>query len=179
MSGRIRRALVKDHGDVAVERGLDLHRHLGGKHQPIAVERTCEPDALLADLAERAERPDLKAAGVGEDGAVPAHKAMQTAETLNHLGAGAQPQMEGVAEQDVRTAGRDLAWREPLDRAVGTHRHKGRGLHDAVFKSDATAPRRAVGCQKFKGQRRGHGVSPAKLAKALESGCGKISMASP
>ena len=57
--------------------------------------------ALLGDLADLGQAHHLEAAGVGEDRPVPAHEAVQAAEPRDALGAGAQHQVIGVAEDDV------------------------------------------------------------------------------
>ena len=57
---------------------------------------------FLAHLADRREREDLKAAGVGEHGAVPGHEAMHAAELLEQIDARPQHQVIGVVEDDLR-----------------------------------------------------------------------------
>jgi hypothetical protein len=96
------RAFVELHHDVRVQRALDLHRDFRRQEQLAAVDRRGELDALFRDLAHRAQRKHLEAAGVGQDRLVPAHEAVQAAELVQHFGARAQPQVEGVAEDDLR-----------------------------------------------------------------------------
>ena len=58
--------------------------------------------ALFGDLAHGAQAPDLETARVGEDGLVPLLKAVQAAKALHHIEARAHPQVEGVAQDDLR-----------------------------------------------------------------------------
>ncbi len=57
--------------------------------------------ALFGDLAHLAEREDLETAGVGEDRLVPLGEVVQIAVGLDDLGSRPQPQVEGVAENDL------------------------------------------------------------------------------
>ena len=52
---------------------------------------------LLAHGAERRQAEDLEAAGVGEDGAVPVHEAVQPPQGLDGGNPGPQVQVVGVA----------------------------------------------------------------------------------
>ena len=60
-----------------------------------------ELNAGLADLADAGEREDLKPAGVGQNGPVPAHEAMDAAEALQLVGAGPKHEVIGVVEDDL------------------------------------------------------------------------------
>jgi hypothetical protein len=51
------------------------------------------------------EREHLEAAGIGEDRAVPLRETVQAAMRRNYLEARSQVQMEGIAEDDLRSAG--------------------------------------------------------------------------
>jgi hypothetical protein len=129
--GLVGRALVELHDDVAVQDGLDLHADLGREEQLVAVDRAGELDAFLADLAHLAQAPDLKAAGVGQDGFVPALEAVQAAKALHHVQPRAHPQVEGVAQDDLRAHVFQAARHHALDRAIGAHRHEDGRLHHA------------------------------------------------
>ena len=99
----------------------------------------------LGDLAALGQRPDLEAAGVGQDRAFPAREAVQAAVRLDHLQSRAQIQVEGVAEDDLGAERAQLVGRHRLDRAVGAHRHEGRGLDAAARKAQPAAAGGAVG----------------------------------
>jgi hypothetical protein len=62
-----------------------------------------ERHALLAHLAQIRQRPDLKAAGIGQDRLVPAHEMMQAAQPLHPLRPGPQHQVIGIAQKDIGT----------------------------------------------------------------------------
>ncbi len=128
------RALVEAHRDVRTEHALDVHRGFG--RQPVlgAVDVRAERDAVIVDLVDRGEREHLKAAGVGEDRAIPRREAVQTARRLDHLEARAQVQVVRVAEDDPRV---DRRRAQPvgghrLDRAGGADGHEHRRRDVAV-----------------------------------------------
>ena len=128
---------------------LDAHRLLGRQEQLVAVDRRGELDAFLGDLAQRAQREHLEAAGVGEDGAVPGHELVQAAEGFNDFQPRAQPQVEGVAQADLGADVAQVLGRDALDRAVGADRHEGRRVDGAVVEGQAAATGGAVGGEEF------------------------------
>ena len=135
----VRRAFVELHHDVRVQRALDLHRDFGRQEQLRAVDRRRELDALFRDLAHRAERKHLEAARVGQDRTVPAHELVQAAELVHHVHARAQPQVEGVAQDDLRADVTQFDRVHRLDRAVRAHWHEDRGFDGAVVELQAAA----------------------------------------
>ena len=127
-----RRTLVERHRDVAAQQRLDLHRAFG--RQPLlgAVEVRAEGRAVLVDGAALAQAEDLEAARVGEDRARPGHEAVQAAELAHALGAGAQRQVVGVAEDDARAQPPDVARRQRLHAGLRADRHEDRRLDRPV-----------------------------------------------
>ncbi len=117
----------------------------GVKKQLVAIDRALELDAFFGDLAQLAKAEYLKATAIGQDGFVPAHKGMQAAVLADDVDARAQPQVEGVSEDDLGFDLVQIARRHRLDRAIGAHRHEYRRLHHAVVKRDLAAPRAATG----------------------------------
>ena len=81
---------------------LDAHRFLGCQEELVPVDRRGKSDTFFSDLAQRAQREDLKTTRIGENGLVPAHELVQAAVRGDDLQAGAQPQMESIAEADLR-----------------------------------------------------------------------------
>ena len=149
LAGRVRGALVEDHHHVRIEHLLDLHALLRTQEHPGAVGGRGEGHALLGDLAPVRQREHLEATGVGQDRAIPAGEAVQAAMGADHLQARAQVQVEGVAQDDLRAQGADLVGQHALDRAIGAHRHEGRGLHRATREFQAATAGGAIGTQEL------------------------------
>lgn len=150
VAGRVGRAFVEDHDDVGIQHLLDLHRDFRRQEELGAIVRRRELDAFLGDLAHGAQRENLEAARVGEDGLLPVHEIVQAVMGLDHLQPRPQPQVEGVAKADL---GADFGQRSGchgLDRAVGADRHENRCLDDAVGQGQGAAAGGAVGLEKFK-----------------------------
>ncbi len=145
----IGRALVEHHDDVGVERTLDAHRFFRREEQARAVDGRGELDAFLGDLAHALQAEHLEAARIGQDGLVPLHEAMQAAMLFHDFGARAQPQVESVAQHDLRADFLELVRHHRLDAAVGAHRHEDGGLDHAVVQRDAAAAGAAVGGEQF------------------------------
>ena len=99
----------------------------------IAVEVGAEDNSLLGDAAQAAETEDLVAAGVGEDGARPGHEAMESAKPLDEIGSGAEVEVIGVGEDDLRVeVGFEVALGEAFDGGLCADRHEGGRFDDAV-----------------------------------------------
>ncbi len=113
--------------------------------------------AFFGDLAQIAQRKHLEAAGVGQHRLVPADEAVQALVRVDHLQRGAQPQVEGVAEDDLRADVLELHRRHRLDRAVGAHRHEDGRFHHAVVEGHAAAPGEAIGGEEVEIQHEGSG----------------------
>jgi hypothetical protein len=73
-------------------------------------------------------------------GRVQTHEAVQAAVSSNHFEPGAQPQVEGIAEHDLRADLDQFGGRHRLDRAISPHRHEYRGFDGAVGEGEAAAP---------------------------------------
>jgi hypothetical protein len=159
---RVRRALVKDHRDIGVEHALDAHRLFRCQEQPVAVDRGGKAHALFADPAQRAQREHLEAARVGEDRTAPAHETVQAAVRADDVETRTQPQVEGVAQHDLRAGLDEFRRRHGLDSAVGADRHEGRRVDGAVRKREPAAPRRAVAGDQF--EDRAHGACSSSIA---------------
>ena len=163
-----RRALIENHHDVAAKHLLNVHGFLWPKEDFAAIRRRSEGDAILGDFAPVRQREHLEAAGIGKDGLVPARKPVQPAVRFNHIQTGAQEQMEGVAQNDLRAQVFDLRRQHAFDRTIGSHRHERRSFDHATRESDAAATGGAIGFQKFEGH-----------AAHVEASCGHSNIASP
>ena len=88
---------------------------------------------LLPDPPQARQRKHLKAAAVGEDGAVPAGEFMQPAHAVDEVISGAHMQMVGVAQHHLTVQLLQIeGGHAALDGAAGGNIHKRRGLHGAV-----------------------------------------------
>ena len=106
-----------------------------------AVEVAAEDNAGVAILAEPAQTEELVATRVGEDGAIPTHELVEVAMPLQHLDAGPQKEVVGVAEQDLDAGIFELVGRKALDGADSTDRHEDGGLDDPSGQRDGGGPR--------------------------------------
>ena len=106
--------------------------------------------ALFGDFTNIAKAEDLEAAGVGEDRPLPLHKIVQIAVQFHDFLARAQPQVEGVAEDNLRASGFNFFRRHPFYGAVGANRHKTRRFHYATIKDQAATACATVGSVQFK-----------------------------
>ena len=150
------RALVKLHDDVGVQNGLNLNRDLGRHKEFVAIHGGRKLHAFFADFAHIPQRPNLKTARIGEDGLVPGFKLVQAAKLLHDVQPWAHPQMEGVAQNDLRIHLVQAARHHAFDGAVSANGHKNRGLHDPVIQAHLPTARAccAVLCEYFKFQHR-------------------------
>jgi hypothetical protein len=139
--GLVGRALVELHDDVRIQDRLDLHADLGRHEELVAVDGALEVHASFGDLAHGAQRPDLETARVGQDGLVPLLEAVQTAEGLHDVQARAHPQVEGVAQDDLRAHFFQAARHHALDGAIGAHGHEDGGLDLAVVQGHGATAR--------------------------------------
>ena len=101
VGGRVFDALVKGHGNRRAKVCLNLHALLRSHKDTMAVEVGVEGHALLRNMAQLGQTEHLKAAAVGQDGAVPLGKLVQTAHLSHEFVARAQVQMIGVAQHDL------------------------------------------------------------------------------
>src|SRR5438552_4635369 len=76
---RILGAFIKRHDDVCSQRSLHVYRFFWSEKVRRAIQMRTEFHALIAHLAQLAEAKNLEAAGIGEQGALPGHEAMQPA----------------------------------------------------------------------------------------------------
>ena len=179
----VRRALVELHHDVAVEQGLHLHADLGRQEQLVAVDRRREAHTLLADLAPTAiaaaQAPDLKTAAVGQDRLLPAFEAVQSLELRDHVQTWAQPEVEGVAQDDLRAHLVQRRRQHALDRAVSAHRHEDRCLDHTVVQGQPATAGLAFGGEEVELQHGRDCRSAPALAIRLSSKCGFATLLDP
>ena len=141
---RIRRAFVELHLDVGSQKILHLDGALGRQFMRRAINMRAESHATFGNGPKLAQRHDLIAAGIGQDRAVPAHEAMEAAESRDPLGSRAQHEVIGVAENDICARGFDVVDEHGFDRRGGADRHEGGGVDDAARSCDFSKARVAV-----------------------------------
>jgi len=148
--------VVQHHGNVASEFLLDSNRILGAQMDGGAIEVRFEGCSIFGDAIHGTERKNLKAAAIGQDGAVPTHEPMQPTKFCDQIASGAQRKVIGVPEQDIGPGSDHLVDGQPLDRPLSPDRHKGRGLDDSVWQMKLATPRgsRWIAFQKFERERR-------------------------
>src|SRR5215471_14921846 len=93
--------------------------------------------SLLADLPEIAEAENLKTAGVRKQRPLPAHEFVESTQVAHQLVPGAQIEMVGVAENDLRAQLFQHILRNALHRSSSSHRHEDRRLHLTVRCDDS------------------------------------------
>ena len=81
----------------------------------------------------------MESARVGENGLIPIHEAVQPAVLRDHVQPRTQPQVKGVAQNNLRLHGLEFHGRHRLHGTVGTHRHEDRRFHDTVIQRHAAA----------------------------------------
>ena len=98
--GGVLHTFIKGHGDGRAKVCLDLHTLFRAHKDAVAVQMGGKGHALFGDLAQLCQTEYLKSTAVGQNGAVPAGKFVQTAHLCHQLVAGTQMQMVGVAWAD-------------------------------------------------------------------------------
>ncbi len=130
--GGIGNTFVETHGNVAAELLLNRDGTLWRQEVEAAVEMGAESDALVGYLPRRRQGKNLKSAAVGEDGAVPSHKAVQSPRLGDEIFSGTQGKMVGVAQENGRPHLRQFEGGHGLHRRLGSHGHEHRRLHNTV-----------------------------------------------
>ena len=95
--------------------------------------------AFFGDLAQVTEAEHLEAARIGQDRLVPADEVVQATEGADDIKARSQPQVKGVAKDDLGTGFVQAVGRHGLDGAVGSNRHENRGFDGAVVEAECSA----------------------------------------
>ena len=133
-----RGAFVQDHCYVWPQRLFNLHDPFRREIVLATVNMAAKGDAVIVQLALMGQAENLKAARIGQDGAVPAHKAVETAKLLHQFMAGAQIEMIGIGQDQLRTSLGEIARFEGLDIGQRADRGKGRHLNRAVGRVQGT-----------------------------------------
>ena len=152
--GGVGETFVQRMDDVGAKRLLDLDRQLGGEEPLGAVDRRAEPHAIRGNLPELGQAEHLEAAGVGQDGAVPRHEAMEPAEVAHQLVARAQEEVVRVREDDLGAGLPEVGGGEALHGAARADGYERRRIDHSVRRLEAAAARGAVGHEQLESHRR-------------------------
>ena len=137
--GRVFGALVESHADVGAESYLHLHGVLGRKEVTAAIQMRTEAHTFIGDLAQLRQAVNLEATGVGEHGVRPTDELMQAAHAADGLVAGAEIEMIGIAEDDLRAEGFEDVLRDGFDGAGCADGHEDRSFDGLVGKMQLRA----------------------------------------
>ena len=144
-------ALVKGHGDVAAQIGLDLHGLFRTHKYLMSINVRGEIDTLFLDLSQGCQRKHLESAGVRQNGTIPIHKLMQAAEIVYELVARTNVQVVSIGKLDLtiyvnKVNGGNAA----LDSGASSDVHKNGSLYISVYGMENGASCAALGQNQFK-----------------------------
>src|SRR4030067_3491000 len=91
-----------------------------------------EDGPIIGDLSQPGQAEDLVAAAIGDDGAVPAHEAVEAPHLSDDLHPRTQHEVVGIAQEDVGPQLSQPIGGEGLYRALAPHGGKAGGEHGAV-----------------------------------------------
>ena len=171
-----RHDVVEGHRDIGAQLPLDLHGALRRQRAAGAIDVALELHPVLGDAAKALEGEHLKATRVGQHRPVPGGKPMQPTHLLDHLFAGPEMQVVGVAQNDLGAGAADIVGAETPHDGVGPHRHERRRLDLAVRQRERAGSGRASGAlnPKFK-----HQVSRIIPVPRRSRGCGRSGAGEP
>jgi len=130
--GNRRNALIEHHHDVAADRALDANAFLRGEQMHFPVDVTLEPCPFLRDRPRVRERENLKAAGIGEDGAIPVHEGMDAAHSGEDFRSRAEHEVIRIREEHAGAGGFQAFDGDSFHGRLGSDRHEDRGEHFPV-----------------------------------------------
>ena len=143
----MRRTFIENHRDRRIEKILDLDGPFRRQQMTGSVNVRTEGHPLFRERPQIRERHDLKAAGIGQHRAGPAHEGAQAAKRGHGLGAWPQHEVIGVSENDLRTGPFHRVNGHALHGPGRSHRHECRGVDDTVRRRQLSAPGASAGRQ--------------------------------
>src|SRR5690606_7722996 len=111
---------------------LDLDRFLRTEEQRFTADMGPEGDPFLRNLAEGTETEHLEPAAVGQDPAIPVHKAVQPPCLPDDLVTRTEVEMVRIAQDDPAPDLLQLLRAHRLDGGLGAYRHEHRGFKGSV-----------------------------------------------
>ena len=137
---RIGRALVEGHGHIRPEGHLDLGGMFRGHVDGASIAGVSEHHPTVIDLVQVPQAEHLKAAGVGEHRAVPAHEPVQATGRRHDLLPRLQVQVVSVREHHLGSRAPQLIRADALDGGQGSHRHEAWCVHRPMRGLKGAAP---------------------------------------
>src|SRR5438477_9590753 len=93
-----------------------------------AVKMRTKTYAVIRNFAKLGKAEYLVAAGIGENGAIPGHKFVQTAQSANQFASRAKVKMVSIAEDDLRAQFFQRLVAKSFHCSLRAHRHEERGI---------------------------------------------------
>ncbi len=118
---------IESHDDIGIQIFLDGNGLLRGEPVQGAIDMAFKCDTILINAAQPTQRKDLKAARIGENGAIPMHELMQATQFVDEVITGAQIQMIGVGKDDGGIDLQQLLGSDSFNCCLSADRHEDRG----------------------------------------------------
>src|SRR5262245_58791167 len=121
---------------------------------PCTVQMGLEAHAFLTDTRQGPKAEHLKTPAVGKNGGWPTHKRMQSTKAADEVVPRAEEEVIGVAQDDIRPTGQQIARAQRLDRGLGANRHKYRRIKGPMrgVEPSQTCLAVRIGMKEFEGQ---------------------------
>src|ERR1043166_3243770 len=113
-----------------------------------------EAHAFLTHTCQGPKTEDLKTSTIGENRGRPTHEGMQTAKAADEVVARAEEEVIGVAQDDMRPTGQQVAGAQRLDRGLGANWHKYRSIEGPMrgVEPSQTCLAVCIGVEELEGQ---------------------------
>ena len=148
---RVGHTLVKGHGHIGAQMGLDAHGLLRPHEDAPPVDVRGEGDPLLGDLPQAGEGEHLKPTAVGQDRPLPVHESVEPPQVPYHLVSRPEVEVIGIGQFDLTADLRQIMGGDrPLDGPLSPYVHKHRGLRRAMSAGKNAPPGAAFGFDDFK-----------------------------
>jgi hypothetical protein len=112
-----------------------------------------EGHPVRVNLAQGGQAEYLEATGIGEDGAIPAHEAVQPAQVADEFVAGAQVEMVGVGQHQADAQLAQFARLDSLDSCLCANRREDRRGNGAMRRMQHAGAGHSLSCQQFERER--------------------------
>src|SRR5882757_1125053 len=137
--------LVEHHRDVRTERELYLGGFFWRERMLRAVQVRTKTHAFVRNFSQLGETENLKASGIGKNGAVPRHEFVEASHPPDQFVARTQIKMVGIAKNDFGAKFLKRFVAQSFDGRLRTDRHEERRFNCAVRRGQAAAASSPVG----------------------------------